>query len=169
MIELFIAIQISLFFFMILHDWIDFPPFTDLKALKKAHSFKFRLIGSIVNGGMVIIPLIITFLYMHSPLPLWTRIMFVSIYCLITFGTITAWWIPYFGGGYLLHGNKASLKNTEIRILFYLQGEITSYQIRFTVFCISRFGYVLGCRFIGFWSFRKEDRELLISFSSWGL
>lgn len=35
-----------------------------------------------------------------SPLPLWARLLFVSIYGLMTFGTITAWWIPYFGGGY---------------------------------------------------------------------
>jgi hypothetical protein len=34
---------------MALHDWVDIPPFTDLASLKKAHSFKFRLIGSIVN------------------------------------------------------------------------------------------------------------------------
>src|SRR4029077_14857033 len=99
MIEFFIAIQITLFFFMILHDWLDIPPFTDLKALKKSHSFKFRLIVSIINGTLVLAPLIITFIYLHSPFPLWTRLMFVSIYGLITFGTITAWWIPYFGGG----------------------------------------------------------------------
>ncbi len=50
------------------------------------------------------------FFYLASPLPLWARLLFVSIYGLITFGTITAWWIPYFGGGYWIHGNKAGFE-----------------------------------------------------------
>lgn len=110
MIYLFIVIQCVLFFFMALHDWIDMPPFTNLAALKKAHSLKFRLIGSFVNATLVLIPLIVTCFYLESSLPLWARLLFVSIYGLITFGTITAWWVPYFGGGYLVHGNKAAFE-----------------------------------------------------------
>lgn len=115
MISFFIAIQVLLFFAMILHDWIEFKPFTDLKALKKAHSFQERLFGSALNGIMVFIPLVITLLYRHSHLPLWAVLLFVAIYGLITFGTITAWWIPYFTGKYLIDGNKAGFeeyKNT---------------------------------------------------------
>ena len=110
MISFFITIQCILFFFMAFHDWVDIPPFTNLTALKKAHSLKFRLIGSFVNATLVLIPLIVTFLYLASPLPLWARLLFVGIYGLITFGTITAWWIPYFGGGYWVHGNKAGFE-----------------------------------------------------------
>jgi hypothetical protein len=62
----FVVIQSILFLFMALHDWIDFPPFTNLSALKKAHSLKFRLIGSAVNAGLVLIPLIVTFIYFTS-------------------------------------------------------------------------------------------------------
>jgi len=109
-IYFFIIIQCILLLFMALHDWVDIPPFTNLKALRRAHSFKFRLIGSFINAGLVIIPMIVTFLYMTSPLPLWARLLFVGIYGLITFGTITAWWIPYFGGGYWVHGNKAGFE-----------------------------------------------------------
>ncbi|MBX7067442.1 MAG: hypothetical protein K1X28_09440 [Parachlamydiales bacterium] len=107
---LFLIIQSILFFFMALHDWVDIPPLTNLKALKKAHSFKFRLIGSLINSVLVLIPLIVTWSYIDSPLPLWSRILFTVIYGFITFGTITAWWIPYFGGGYLIHGNKAGFE-----------------------------------------------------------
>jgi hypothetical protein len=110
MISFFITIQCILFFFMAFHDWVDIPPFTNLFALKKAHSLKFRLVGSFVNATLVLIPLIVTFLYLASPLPLWARLLFVSIYGLITFGTITAWWIPYFGGGYWVYGNKAGFE-----------------------------------------------------------
>jgi hypothetical protein len=109
-IYFFMVIQSILLLFMALHDWIDLPPFTNLPALKKAHSLKFRLIGSAVNAGLVLIPLIVTFIYLTSSLPLWARVLFVVIYGLITFGTITAWWIPYFGGGFWIHGNKAGFE-----------------------------------------------------------
>lgn len=110
MIYFFIIIQCLLFFFMAFHDWIDIPPFTNLAALKKAHSLKFRLIGSFVNATLVLIPIIVTFVYLSSSPPLWARLFFVSIYGLITFGTITAWWIPYFGGGYWIHDNQAGFE-----------------------------------------------------------
>lgn len=95
---------------MAFHDWVDIPPFTDLPALRKAHSLKFRIIGSLINGGLILIPLIVTLLYMASPLPLWARLLFVILYGFITVGTITAWWIPYLGGRYLLHGNQAGFE-----------------------------------------------------------
>jgi hypothetical protein len=95
---------------MVLHDWVEIRPLTDLAALKKAHTFKFRLIGSLVNGGLVLIPAILTSLYFASSLPLWARLLFTVIYGLITLGTITAWWIPYFGGRYWIHGNKAGFE-----------------------------------------------------------
>lgn len=110
MVYFFVFIQCVLLLFMALHDWVNVPPFTDLPALKKAHSLKFRLLGSAMNAGLVLIPLIVTFTYLTSPLPFWGRLLFVVIYGFITFGTITAWWIPYFGGGYLIHGNKAGFE-----------------------------------------------------------
>lgn len=106
MIIFFLLLQCILFLFMALHDWVNIPPYTNLPALKKAHSVKFRLIGSLVNGGLVIIPLLVTFFYLDSYLPLWARLIFTIIYGLLTLGTITAWWIPYFSGKYLIHGDK---------------------------------------------------------------
>lgn len=106
MIAFFILHQSVLLLFMALHDWVDIPPFTNLAALKKAHSYRFRLIGSLVNAGLVLIPLIVTLLYAASPLPLWAAMLFTGIYGMVTFGAITAWWIPYFGGGYWIHGDR---------------------------------------------------------------
>ncbi len=106
----FLVLQCILFLFMALHDWIDIPPLTNLTALRKAHSFKFRLIGSFINAGLVFVPLIITVLYITSSPPLWTRLLFAIIYGFITFGTITAWWIPYFGAGYWVPKNKADFE-----------------------------------------------------------
>jgi hypothetical protein len=110
MIHSFIILQAVLFFFMALHDWVDIPPFTDLSALRKAHPLRFRLLGSCVNGGLVLLPFIVTLLYISSPMPVWARLLVTGIYGLLTMGTITAWWIPYFGGGYWVHGNKAGFE-----------------------------------------------------------
>ena len=110
MIYFFVALQSMLFLFMAFHDWVDIPPFTNLAALKKAHSFRFRLFGSFLNGILVLIPLIITLSYLGSSIPCWAWLLFTAIYGFITFGTITAWWIPYFGGRYWIHGNKAGFE-----------------------------------------------------------
>lgn len=110
MVYLFLLVQCSLLIFMALHDWIDIPPFTNLDALKKAHTFKFRLVGSLINSILVLIPILVTLIYFTSSLPFWGRLLFTGIYGLLTIGTITAWWIPYFGGRYWIHGNKAGFE-----------------------------------------------------------
>lgn len=110
MIYLFIVLQFILFIFMAFHDWVDFPPFTDLAELRKAHSLRFRLLGSFVNGVLVLIPLVVTISYASSPISLWARLLLAGIYGLFTIGTITAWWIPYFGGGYWVQGDKEGFK-----------------------------------------------------------
>jgi hypothetical protein len=109
-ILLFFILQCILLLFMALHDWIDIPPLTDLPALKRAHSLKFRLLGSCINTIFVLVPLIITFCYLTAVPPLWMRLLLVTIYGLLTFGTMTAWWIPYFGSGYWVHGNQAGFE-----------------------------------------------------------
>lgn len=110
MIYFFIVLQSLLFLCMAFHDWINIPPLTDLPALRKAHSLRLRLLGSCINGGLVLIPLIVTLFYISSPMPLWARLLLTGIYGFLTMGTITAWWIPYFGGGYWVRGNKAGFE-----------------------------------------------------------
>lgn len=110
MIYFFIVLQLVLFFFMAFHDWVDIPPLTNPSALRKAHSFRFRLLGSCINGGLVLISLSVTCLYISSPMSFWARLLLLGIYGLLTVGTITAWWIPYFGGGYWVKGNKAGFE-----------------------------------------------------------
>ena len=82
----------------------------NLSALKKAHSLKFRLIGSAVNAVLCFYPLIVTFIQLHIPATALGSSSFCSYlwpyhfwdnYCLV---------IPYFGGGYWIHGNKAGFE-----------------------------------------------------------
>lgn len=106
----FLILQFVLFLFIALHDWVDIPPFTDTAALKRAHSFKIRLFSSLMGATLVMIPTVVTFFYLSSPLPLWANLLFIFIYGFITIGTITAWWIPYFTGKYWIEGNRAGVE-----------------------------------------------------------
>jgi len=98
---------------MALHDWIDIPPLTNIEELKKHHTVKERLIGSIINTSFVLIALMLTVLYASTTYPLWVAITLVTIYLLLTIGTICAWWIPYVFGSSQAHKKGfAEYRNT---------------------------------------------------------
>jgi hypothetical protein len=110
MILFFAILQVILLLFMVFHDWIDLPPFTDRKNLRKFHSTQLLLFGSFLNGILVLIPLVLTLLYFEDTLPLWANGLFVIIYGIITLGTITAWWLPYLFGTNAPKMNRAELE-----------------------------------------------------------
>lgn len=110
---LFLITQIILTLFILLHDWIDLPPFTDLKALRKEHSMRLLIISTIINTGTVLCGLLMTILKYPGPYPLWIKVSWIIIYTLLTIGTITAWWIPYFFGSSARYkAGFAEYKNT---------------------------------------------------------
>lgn len=81
---------------MALHDWIHFPPLTDIRELEKHSSKTGRLINSIIFAILILIPLFLTWFYRTNFL--WVLITIVSIYGILSLGTIVAWWMPYFFG-----------------------------------------------------------------------
>jgi hypothetical protein len=104
MISLFITIQIILLFLMVFHDWIPVPPLNDIPALKRVDTDRYRLLGSVVNGGMVLIPLLLSWYYSNSPvLPFWVGLSIVMFYLFLSLGTIFSWWVPYFFGNSPAH------------------------------------------------------------------
>jgi len=110
----FIILQFILLAFMLFHDWISVPPFNDVEALKKSDSDFKRLLGSVINGAAVIIPLILTLTYYHHPIfphhVMWTIFYF---YLFLTIGTILSWWTPYLFKSSEKHKQQfAKFKNT---------------------------------------------------------
>lgn len=104
MMLLFILLQLILFLFMIFHDWISVPPFNDIKTLKISDSYFYRLLGSAINGIVVLIPLIITWhYYRQSAFPLSAIITISIFYFILTIGTILSWWVPYIFGSSQKH------------------------------------------------------------------
>lgn len=97
--EIFIGLQVSLFLWMILHDWISVKPFNDLDTLKKYDSNFGIFFQSFVNGLMVFIPLLLTILQYRAGEAYIKMARIICIFYLITtVGTILSWWVPYIFG-----------------------------------------------------------------------
>lgn len=104
MIVFFIILQFILLLFMLFHDWISVPPFNNIPALKLVDSNFHRLLGSIINGAGVLIPLLLTIpYYNHSGIPPSTASTIFIFYLILTIGTILSWWVPYFFGSSQKH------------------------------------------------------------------
>jgi len=99
LIQLFIGLQIILFFFMTFHDWVHLPPLTDIREMEKHSTRKGRLINSMIFALIILIPLFLTWFYQPN-FPRWVLISFVINYGMLTAGTILSWWVPYFFGPY---------------------------------------------------------------------
>ena len=113
MIIFFIFLQCVLLLFMLFHDWVSIPPLNDIKSLKKADSNLHRLLGSIINGIVVLIPLILTIKYFRQQLPFNIAMNIFIFYLLLSIGTILSWWFPYIFGSSQKHKQLFSkFKNT---------------------------------------------------------
>ncbi len=114
MMLFFTSLQLLLLIFMLFHDWIPIPPFNDIEALKSTNGTFYRLLGSTINGVTVLIPLITSLIYYQQPsIPLHATITLVSVYLLLTIGTILSWWTPYLFGSSSKHKQAFSkFKNT---------------------------------------------------------
>ncbi len=114
MMLFFILLQFLLLLFMLFHDWVPVVPFNDIEALKISDSTFYRLLGSVINGLTVLIPLIITLNYYQKPsMPSSAVITLISFYFLLTVGTILSWWTPYFFGSSQKHKQAFNkFKNT---------------------------------------------------------
>lgn len=97
MMLFFIILQFSLLLLMLLQDWFPFAPFNHIEAF----DLSYRLIGSIINGSFVFIPLLITLINYHEEtMSLAANISLVAFYFTLTIGTVFSWWVPYFLGGF---------------------------------------------------------------------
>ena len=113
LISSFIVLQVILFFLMTFHDWVHFPPLTDIRSLEKKSTVKGRLINSTLFALMVLIPLSITWVYKDCSMPFYQALTVFNFYFFLSVGTVFSWWVPYFLGSSLEHKeNFSEYKNT---------------------------------------------------------
>lgn len=98
---------------MTFHDWVHLPPLTNIREMEKYSTRTGRLINSLLFFFIIFIPLVLTKYYQPS-YPFWALVSIASFYGLLTIGTITSWWIPYFFGSYTEEFKEGSkeYKNT---------------------------------------------------------
>lgn len=113
MMTFFIIVQFILLIFMLFHDWIPISPWNDIPTLRLKDGFFYRALSSVINGAAVLIPLLITWKYHRTILPLSAAIEITAFYVLLTIGTIFSWWVPYIFGSSEKHKQQFSkFKNT---------------------------------------------------------
>lgn len=98
----YLLLQVILLLIITLHDWVHLPPLTDIRALEQHSTFRGRLINSTIFAIMVLIPLLLSWMY-YAQVPFWVAVTLVSIYGMLTFGTVASWWIPYIFGSSAVH------------------------------------------------------------------
>jgi hypothetical protein len=109
LISIFILLQIVLLFLMTFHDWVHFPPLTNIHELEKHSTRTGRLVNSTIFFFLIFIPLFLTWHY-QPQFPFWVVVSIVNFYGWLSLGTIVSWWIPYFFGSYSEQHKKAFAK-----------------------------------------------------------
>jgi hypothetical protein len=94
----FVAGQILILLFMMLHDWIPLGPFNDLAGIRSQNTVPELLLTTAINTGSVLVVLTLTLWFIGKRYPVWARIWLVAHLGGILWGAVTAWWIPYFFG-----------------------------------------------------------------------
>ncbi len=93
----FIVLQAILLFFITFHDWVHLPPLLDMREMEKHSTKKGRAINSFIFFLFIAVPLSLTWVYQPN-YPFWVKIVLVSVYGVLTTGTVMSWWVPYFFG-----------------------------------------------------------------------
>jgi hypothetical protein len=107
MLLLFIFLQIILFLFLSLHDWVSVPPLNDIDTLGFYESNLQRLMQSILYGVAILIPLFYSLrYYQQSVIPFSVLLNISTVYFFLASGAILNWWVPYFFGSSQKHKDK---------------------------------------------------------------
>jgi hypothetical protein len=97
---------------MAFHDWVHFPPLTNIRELEKYSSLSGRVINSFIFFLMIAIPLWLTWYY-QPHYSFWVKFSLLNFYGWLTLGTLMSWWIPYFFGSSEQHKKDfTEYKNT---------------------------------------------------------
>jgi hypothetical protein len=93
-----IALQIAILLFLLIHDWIPLGALNDIPGVKSQNSTARNAFNTAVNCIPVLIGLILSILYYLGRYPLATMTYLLFLYLLLLVGELRAWWIPYFFG-----------------------------------------------------------------------
>jgi hypothetical protein len=97
--KLFTVLAILGFLFMLLHDLVDIPGWTNGRQVRQAIGPVKTVIGTLVNAIFPGLAAGFGIYYWNSPIKPGYVLNYWLIFCAITmFGATMSWWIPYFRG-----------------------------------------------------------------------
>jgi hypothetical protein len=91
-----IALQCFVVLFVAFHNWIPLGTLNNLKGVHAEFTTKKLLITTLVNLSPFAIGLAASVLYFGRAYPGWLFWWLWITYGLACYGSLTAWWIPYF-------------------------------------------------------------------------
>jgi hypothetical protein len=94
----FIALQIFILAFLVLHDWIPLGPFNDVLGVRSQHTLGQLVLETLINSVPIAVTLDLSIRYYHVPYPYWVKVTLVAVLGLLFVGELRAWWIPYLVG-----------------------------------------------------------------------
>jgi hypothetical protein len=93
---LLIALQCFVVLFVALHNWIRLGRLNNLKGVRAEFATKKLLITTLVNFTPFAVGLAASVFYFGRAFPGWLFWWLWITYGLACYGSLTAWWIPYF-------------------------------------------------------------------------
>ncbi len=91
----FLALQIFVVVFLLLHDWVPLGRLNNLVAIRGEGSRLHSLLVGLIGGVPAAIGAFYCSKYFGQPYPHWLEMLLWITYILLFAGLLRAWWIPY--------------------------------------------------------------------------
>jgi len=91
-----IALQCFVVLFVALHNWIPLGSLNDVKAVRSVFPTPKLLVTTLINFTPVAFGLACSLFYFKRGFPSWLFWFLWILYGLACYGSLKAWWIPYF-------------------------------------------------------------------------
>jgi hypothetical protein len=95
---MFLGVQTFMLIFLVFHDWVHLPPWTNARAVRRVYPASANLRNTLINSVPVALAVALTIRYLHTDIPAWVRTLWVLLYGLFLLGEYRAWWHPYWFG-----------------------------------------------------------------------
>lgn len=82
--------------FLLLHDWVPLPPFSDVKALRRVEPISKIVLATLVSSLPFVLGLVFSLRHVKDARwPQWVQTYLLVSYGWLLIGELEAWWVPY--------------------------------------------------------------------------
>jgi hypothetical protein len=95
---IFIALQIVILVFLLLHDWVPLGPFNDIAGVRNQNTLGQLALTTLINSAPIAVTLGLSVRFYGISYPAWVKVTLITVLGLLFVGELRAWWIPYLVG-----------------------------------------------------------------------